>query len=212
MAGFSVNRSDHEADRLEGVEPPSVFRPEDSVLELAAVDTPTVPHPVQVGLAAGVVPPPPLVEVGAVTCRGKSRRSAGGQKSSSRGPGNGAGFPTGEGVLVPVQGGELFAVVAAEGVASVALVGAEPQPVALPLRLDVEAAVLGVHLLPGPVLQLDHQLVVALLPQVVDVFQPDPVLAVDVSKPFLERRSVCSSLFHHTLLRLDRLIDPTMGK
>lgn len=71
---------------------------------------------------------------------------------------------------------------AAEGVAGVALVGAQPQPVALALRLDAEAAVLGVHLLPRPVLQLHHQLVVALFAQVVNVVQSQPVFAVDISE------------------------------
>lgn len=71
---------------------------------------------------------------------------------------------------------------AAEGVPGVALVTAKPEPVALALGLQVEAAVLGVDLLPGPVLQLHHQLVVPLSPQVVDVLQAQPVLSVNVPK------------------------------
>lgn len=46
----------------------------------------------------------------------------------------------------------------------------------------MEAAVLCVHLLPCPVLQLDHQFIVPLFPQVVDIVQSKPVLTVYVSK------------------------------
>lgn len=74
---------------------------------------------------------------------------------------------------------------AAEGVPGVALVGAEPQPITPALWLQVEAAVLGVHLLPRPILHLYHQLIVALLPQVVNIFQPKPVFTIYVSKAFL---------------------------
>lgn len=72
---LSLNGPDHEADRLERVETSAVFGPEDSVLEFAAVNSPAVPHTVQVGLAAGVVPPAALVEVGTVTWRKARRRS-----------------------------------------------------------------------------------------------------------------------------------------
>lgn len=88
-------------------------------------------------------------------------------------------------ILVSIECGELFAVVAAEGVPSVALVGTEPQPVAVAFGLQAEAAVFCVHLLPRPVLQLDHQLVVALFSQAVDVIQSEPVFAIYVPKPSL---------------------------
>lgn len=101
--------------------------------------------------------------------------------------------PTRKGVLVTIQRGEVLAVVTAEGVAGVALIGAEPQPVTFSLGLDVEAAVLRIHLLPGPVLQLYHQLIVALFPQVVDIFQANPVFTVDVPKAFLKRTSATTS-------------------
>ena len=65
----SVYGPDHDADRLHGVEAPAVLGPEDPVLVLAAVDATGVPHAVEVGLAAAVVPPASLLEVGAVTCR-----------------------------------------------------------------------------------------------------------------------------------------------
>lgn len=73
----------------------------------------------------------------------------------------------------------------AEGVPSVALVGAQPQPITLALRLQVETAVLSVHLLPCPVLQLYHHLVVTLFPQVVDIVEPKPVFTIYVSKASL---------------------------
>ena len=79
----------------------------------------------------------------------------------------------------------MFAVVAGEGVPGVALIGAQPQAVALALRLQAEAAVLGVHLLARPVLQLHQQLVVSLPPQLVDPLQPQPVLPVDVPEATL---------------------------
>lgn len=75
-AMFSLDGSDHEADRLERVESSSVFGPEDSILEFAAVNSPAVPHAVQVGLAAGVVPPAALVEVGAVAWQRERQGSA----------------------------------------------------------------------------------------------------------------------------------------
>ena len=110
--------------------------------------------------------------------------------------------PTGVAVLVAVQRGELLAVVAAEGVSGVALVGAQPQPVALGLGLQVEAAVLGVHLLARPVLQLHQQLVVALFPQVVDVVQTQPVLAIYVPEAFLQRGHVHSKKTWLNILRV----------
>lgn len=75
-AMFSLDGPDHEADRLERVETSSVFSPEDPVLEFAAVNSPAVPHAVQVGLAAGVIPPAALVEVGAVTWQRGRQHSA----------------------------------------------------------------------------------------------------------------------------------------
>lgn len=63
----SIDRSDHHADRLEGVEPSSVLGPEHSILELTAVNPSAVPHSIQVGLTTGVVPPTSLMEVGTVT-------------------------------------------------------------------------------------------------------------------------------------------------
>lgn len=69
---------------------------------------------------------------------------------------------TWKGILVSIQSRELFAIVAAEGVPGVALVGSQPQPIALTLWLQVEAAVLSVDLFAHPVLQLHQQLVVPL--------------------------------------------------
>lgn len=71
---------------------------------------------------------------------------------------------TWEGIFVSIQSGKLFAIVAAEGIPSVALVGAQPQAISLALRLQVEAAVLSVNLLVHPVLHLHEQLVVSLPP------------------------------------------------
>lgn len=101
--------------------------------------------------------------------------------------------PTWKCVLVTVKSSELLPVVTAEGVAGVALVGAEPQSITLTLWLQVEAAVLGVHFLSCPVLQLYHQFIVALFPQIVDVFQSKPVFAIYVSKASLGDK-------HHSIL------------
>lgn len=90
-----------------------------------------------------------------------------------------------EGVLVSIQGGELFAVVAAERVPGVALVGPQSQAEALALGLQVEAAVLSVDFLVHPVLQLHQQLVVPLPPQLVDALQAEPVLPIHVAKAAL---------------------------
>lgn len=67
----SVDRSYHYADRLEGVRSSSVLGPEDSILELTAVNPSAVPHSIQVGLTTGVVPPTSLMEVGTVTQMGE---------------------------------------------------------------------------------------------------------------------------------------------
>lgn len=61
---------------------------------------------------------------------------------------------TWESIFVSIQSSELFAVVAAQRIPSIALVGAQPQAVAFALWLQVEAAVLSVNLLAHPVLQL----------------------------------------------------------
>lgn len=95
-----------------------------------------------------------------------------------------------EGVLVSVQGGELLAVVAAERVPGVALVGPQAQPEALALGLQMEAAVLSVDFLVHPVLQLHQQLVVPLPPQLVDALQAEPVLPVHVAKATLSQRGI----------------------
>lgn len=49
--------------------------------------------------------------------------------------GKGNNSSTWEGVLVSIQSSELFAVVTAQGVSGIALVGAQPQAVTLTLRL-----------------------------------------------------------------------------
>lgn len=63
----SVNRSDHEADWLEGVETSSILCPKDSILKFAAVNPPTVPYTIQVGLTTGIIPPATLMEVRTIT-------------------------------------------------------------------------------------------------------------------------------------------------
>lgn len=78
---------------------------------------------------------------------------------------------------------------AAHRVTSIALVGAQAQPVELTLWLQMKAAILSVDLLPHPVLQLHKQTIVPLLAQAVDVFQAQPVLIVYVAKPFLQGQS-----------------------
>lgn len=59
----------------------------------------------------------------------------------------------------------------------------------------MEAAILCVHLLPRPVLQLDHQFIVPLFPQVVDIVQSKPVLAVDVSKAPLTKTKKTHTIY-----------------
>lgn len=103
---------------------------------------------------------------------------------------DGARSGTYEGVLVSIQGGELLAVVAAERVPGVALVGPQAQPEALALGLQMEAAVLSVDFLVHPVLQLHQQLVVPLPPQLVDALQAEPVLPIHVAKATLSQRGI----------------------
>lgn len=87
----------------------------------------------------------------------------------------------------------------AKRVPCVALVRPQPDAEALALGLQPEAAVLGVDLLPHPVLQLHQEAVVALLGQVVDVLQTQPVLTVDVPKAFLLTNKI-----KYTLLLLSK--------
>ena len=89
--------------------------------------------------------------------------------------------------MVPVQRGELLAVVPGEGVTGVPVVTSHPELVEVGLGLQPEAGVLGEHLLPGPVLQRDQQLIVGLVGQPVDVLQTQPVLSIDVTKALLWR-------------------------
>lgn len=74
---------------------------------------------------------------------------------------------------------------AAQRVSGVALVGAQTKAEALAFGLQMEAAVFGVHLLAHPVLKLHQEPVVALLCQVVDVVQAQPVFTVYVPKALL---------------------------
>lgn len=74
------------------------------------------------------------------------------------------------------------------GVSSVALVGAQAQAVEFALGLQAEAAVLCVHLLVAPVLQLNQESVIILIGEHVDVFQSQPVLSINVPKSFLYKR------------------------
>lgn len=69
----SVERANHHADGLERVEASSVFSPEDPILELAAVHTSGVPHPVQISLPTRVVPPAAFVEVSTVASWGEEQ-------------------------------------------------------------------------------------------------------------------------------------------
>lgn len=64
----SVNGPDQHTDRLHRVEASAVVRPEDPILEFAAVNASGVPDTVKIGLAASVVPPASFVEMGTVTC------------------------------------------------------------------------------------------------------------------------------------------------
>lgn len=70
----SVYGPDQHTDSLHRVEAAAVVGPEDPVLEFAAVNAAGVPDTVEIGLAAGVVPPASFMEMGAVTCRGEAER------------------------------------------------------------------------------------------------------------------------------------------
>lgn len=67
----SVYRPDEHTDSLHGVEAAAVVGPEDSILKLAAVYASHIPHAIQVGLAASVVPPASFMEMCTVTCNRK---------------------------------------------------------------------------------------------------------------------------------------------
>lgn len=84
--------------------------------------------------------------------------------------GSPAAFLTWIHVPVPVQRGELLPVVPYHGVARVALVRAQAQPVEFALGLQAEAAVLCIDLLVAPVLQLNQQSVIILIGEHVDIF------------------------------------------
>lgn len=64
----SVYRPDEHTDGLHGVEAAAIVGPEDSILKFAAVHASRIPHAIQVGLAAGVVPPASFMEMRTVTC------------------------------------------------------------------------------------------------------------------------------------------------
>lgn len=88
-------------------------------------------------------------------------------------------------IMVPVQGGELFAVVPGKGVTCIAMVTPQPQFIVLAFWLQSEASILCKDLAARPVLHGYKQFVVALVRQPVDVLQTQPVFAVDVPKPLL---------------------------
>lgn len=87
--------------------------------------------------------------------------------------------------MVPVQGGELFAVVPGEGVTCIAMVAPQPQLIVLAFWLQSEASVFCKDLAARPVLHGYKQFVVALVRQPVDIFQAQPVFAVNVPKSLL---------------------------
>lgn len=64
----SVYRPDEHTDSLHGVEAAAVVGPEDSILKFAAVYASCIPHAIQVGLAAGIVPPASFMEMRTVPC------------------------------------------------------------------------------------------------------------------------------------------------
>lgn len=66
----SVYRPDEHTDSLHGVEAAAIVGPEDSILKFAAVYTSRIPYAIQVGLAAGIVPPASFMEMRTVTCNG----------------------------------------------------------------------------------------------------------------------------------------------
>lgn len=119
---------------------------------------PTVPDPIEVGVSTGVIPPSSLLIVGTVSCVD---------------------------IMVPVQGGKLFAVVPGKGVACIAMITPQPQLIVLAFWLQSETGILSKDFTARPVLHGYQQFVVALVRQPVDVLQAQPVLTIDVPKPLL---------------------------
>lgn len=97
----------------------------------------------------------------------------------------GSTFPTCVDIMIPVQSGELFAVVPGKGVACVAMVAPQPQLIVLALWFQAEASIFCKDLAARPVLHGHKQFVVALVCQPIDVLQAQPVFAIDVPKPLL---------------------------
>lgn len=89
--------------------------------------------------------------------------------------------------MVPVQSGELFAVVPGKGVACVAMISPQPQLIVLILWFQAEASIFCKDLAARPVLHGYEKFVVALVCQPVDVFQAQPIFTVDVPKPLLRK-------------------------
>ena len=80
MEGVGVG-SDHHHHSLQGVRPATELGPVDAILVPAAVVASAVPHAVQVGVGAGVIPPATLLVMGTVTW-GRGNK---GQKGAFRG-------------------------------------------------------------------------------------------------------------------------------
>lgn len=66
MEGVSIG-SYHHGHFLQGISSSSKLSPVDAVLVTAAVMPATVPHAVQIGMSAGIIPPSSLLVVGTVT-------------------------------------------------------------------------------------------------------------------------------------------------
>lgn len=65
--------SDHHSDLLQGIRSSTELGPVNSILVAAAVMTTAVPHAVQVGVGAGVVPPTTFLIVGTVSCERENK-------------------------------------------------------------------------------------------------------------------------------------------
>lgn len=157
MEGVRVGPNHHH-HLLERVRSSSELSPVDPILVSAPVMAPTVPDSIEVGVSTGIIPPSSLLIVGAVSCVD---------------------------IVVPVQGGELFAVVPGKGVTCIAVIAPQPKLIVLALWLQSEASVFCKDLAARPVLHGYKQFVVALVRQPVDIFQAQPVFAVDVPKSLL---------------------------
>lgn len=65
---FMLCGLDHHGNSFEGVGPPVELGPVDAILVTASIVSTPVPHSVQIGMGAHVIPPSPFLVMRTVTC------------------------------------------------------------------------------------------------------------------------------------------------